>query len=212
MYIIMLGPPGSGKGTQADLLAETLNCPHISSGDLLRANDDLPDEIKAQIAAGAMLKDEDVLDLVKNRLQKDDAKLSWILDGFPRTLSQAEHLHKMLPDLEVIAIYLVIPDEKIKERLTSRRTCKKCRAIYNLINNKPKVENICDACGGELFMRDDDQPEVIENRLKVYRDMTAPLIDFYKKISRFIEIDCSEGQGPEEVDEMIKEALGLSST
>ena len=203
----MLGPPGSGKGTQANLLAERQKVPHISSGDLLRKNEDLPEEIKAQIAAGKMLKDEDVLDLVKNRLLKDDARRGWILDGFPRTESQAEALHKMLPDLEVTAILLLVSDEKIKERLVNRRTCEDCGAIYHLINNKPKVDGICDICGGNLITRPDDNPEVIANRLKVYRDMTAPIIEYYKKISRFIEIDCEEGQGPQEVDQMIKEKI-----
>lgn len=208
----MLGAPGSGKGTQSKLLAEKLNCPHISSGDLLRNNPHLPQKIADQIARGEMLADEDVLSLVKARLLEDDAKLSWVLDGFPRTLSQAEQLHKMLPDLEVTAISLQIPDEKIKERLANRRTCEDCGAIYHLINNKPQKEGVCDKCGGKLVTRSDDTPQVIDNRLKVYRELTEPLIDFYKKISRFVEIDCSEGQSPQEVDCLIHRELGLTTS
>ena len=212
MYVIILGPPGSGKGTQSKLLAQKLGCPHISSGDLLRNNPHLPKELAEQIARGEMLKDEDVLSLVKNRLLEDDAKLSWVLDGFPRTLSQAEHLHRLLPDLEVTAIHLQISDEKIKERLAKRRTCEDCGAIYHIINNRPKQEGVCDICKGRLITRADDTPQVIENRLKVYRELTEPLIGFYKKISRFVEIDCSKGQSPQEVDCLIHNELGLQSS
>ncbi len=207
MYIIFLGPPGSGKGTQAQLLAKSLKHPHISSGDLLRKNKNLPAAIAAQIAAGAMLSDKDVLDLVKDRLNQDDAKMGWILDGFPRTKSQAQHLSNMFPNLEIITISLLIPDEKIKERLANRRTCQDCGKIFHLINNKPKHEGICDACNGVLITRPDDTPEVITKRLEVYREKTAPLIDYYQGASKYIEIDCSQGQSPEVVDQMIKQQL-----
>ena len=200
-HYIMLGAPGSGKGTQAALIAKRLKIIHVSSGDLLRKNP--PPEIAKKMAAGLMLEDQDVLGLIKDRLSKEDASHGWILDGFPRTISQANKLDTLFPNADIQAIYLNISDETIKHRLTARRTCAGCGQIYNLINQQPEKEGICDVCGDLLKLRDDDTEEVITKRLSVYHEVTAPLITFYKQKGRLITIDCYEGQSPHVVDSLI---------
>ena len=207
MKIILLGAPGSGKGTQADIIAKRVGIPHISSGSLLRGNKKLPANIKKKMDAGLMLKDEDVLGLVKDRLSLDDAQKGWILDGFPRTQSQAELLDDMYPDNRIRVLHLVISNDVILDRLTNRRTCSGCSRIYNLVNNKPEVEGKCDSCGNDLIQRDDDKEEVITKRLQVYDKMTAPLVKHYKDLGQLYPIDCLKGRSPEAIDRMIQEVL-----
>jgi adenylate kinase len=207
--IVMLGPPGAGKGTYATRLAPKLGIPTISTGDLLRAARDDPEfgeTIKKYQDSGELVPDEIVIKILKKRLEQEDAKNGFILDGFPRTLEQA----KALEDISNIdaVINLDVPEEIIVQRLSSRRICPKCGAIYNLLYLKPKVDNKCDKCGAELIQRDDDKPEAIKERLKVYHEKTEPLIDFYKNKGVLITITTDRiDVPPEEQVEKIMEKL-----
>ncbi len=209
--IILLGPPGSGKGTQADLLSKRHGIPHISSGDLLRKNPFLPAEIAQKMAAGQILNDQDVFGLVKERLQRDDAKQGWILDGFPRTLSQIKLLDGLFPERKIDVIYLKISDGKIKERLTNRRSCSQCGQIYHLTHRPPKEPGICDVCQSKLIQRDDDKEEVISKRLEAYHQITAPLIEYYKNQGELITIDCEENETPDRIHRLIETRLSKLS-
>ncbi len=194
--IIFLGPPGSGKGTQAKKLAVKLNVPHIAMGDILReaVRNETPigKKIGAILAAGNLVPDELTIGITSERLAKSDCDSGFILDGFPRTVPQAEGLAKILKELNKqidSVIYFDVPLEVVIERLTGRRSCKKCGAVYHIKNIKPKVDGICDKCGGELYLRDDDKPETIKNRFKVYNDSTAPLVKFYEAGGKLKKID-----------------------
>ena len=183
-----MGPPGAGKGTQAQVLAKDLSLPHVSTGDMLRealkAETTLGLKAKAFMEKGALVPDEVVIALVSERLSKDDAKKGFILDGFPRTPEQAESLDKSLKELKMpldIVLYFKTSLPVIIRRLSGRRVCSQCGKNYHLTNFKPKVEGICDVCGAKLFQRPDDKEETIENRLKVYEKQTEPLIEYYKK-------------------------------
>lgn len=196
MNIIMLGPPGAGKGTQAQMLAEKYGIPQISTGDMLRAavaeGTELGKKAKEYMDKGQLVPDEVVIGIVKERLSKPDCEKGFILDGFPRTVAQAEALDKMLAEMGKkidYVINIVVPDEEILKRLTGRRTCRKCGAMYHVIYNPPKVEGVCDKCGGELYQRDDDKEETIKNRLSVYHSQTAPLIEYYRKKGVLVDID-----------------------
>ncbi len=196
MNIIMLGPPGAGKGTQAQMLAEKYGIPQISTGDMLRAavaeGTELGKKAKEYMDKGQLVPDEVVIGIVKERLSKPDCEKGFILDGFPRTVAQAEALDKMLAEMGKkidYVINIVVPDEEILKRLTGRRTCRKCGAMYHVIYNPPKVEGVCDKCGGELYQRDDDKEETIKNRLSVYHSQTAPLIGYYRKKGVLVNID-----------------------
>jgi len=185
---ILLGPPGSGKGTQAKRLIEKYDIPQISTGDLLREavknGTELGKEAKQFMDAGKLVPDEVVIGMVKERLQKDDAQKGFILDGFPRTVPQAEELDKVLEGMGKKidkVINIEVPDEEVVERLSGRRTCKDCGAMYHVKFSPPKEEGKCDKCGGELYQRDDDNPETIKSRLQVYHEQTAPLKDYYGK-------------------------------
>jgi len=190
--ILLFGPPGSGKGTQADLIEKEFGYIKISTGDIIREEvknkSEIGKKVKAIIDAGELVSDEIIIELVKNRLSKDDIKNGYILDGFPRTIIQAERLSEIKVDKE-IAIYINVDEDKLISRLTSRLTCKKCGAIYNLNVNPPKKEGICDKCGGELYKRSDDNEETIKNRLKVYFDNTMPVINYYKIKGILNEVD-----------------------
>ncbi len=178
--IIMLGPPGAGKGTYATRLAPKLGIPTISTGELLRAarqDPEFGETIKKYQDSGDLVPDEIVIKILKKRLEQDDAKNGFILDGFPRTLEQARAL-ETISDIDVV-VNLSVPEEILIERLSSRRQCKQCGAIYNLLYLKPKVEGVCDKCGGELYQRDDDKPEAIKERLRIYHEKTAPLVEYY---------------------------------
>lgn len=188
MKIVMLGAPGAGKGTQAKRIAEEFGIPHISTGDIFRSNikngTELGRKAKSYMDQGALVPDELTCDLVVDRISQPDAANGYVLDGFPRTIPQAEALKKALADRgEAIdfAIDIEVPDENIIRRMSGRRACASCGATYHVVYNPPKKEDVCDQCGGTLTLRDDDKPETVKKRLQVYHDQTQPLIDFYKK-------------------------------
>ena len=188
MKIIMLGAPGAGKGTQAKMIAKEYGIPHISTGDIFRANikegTDLGKEAKTYMDAGQLVPDELTVKILLDRVAKDDCKEGYVLDGFPRTIPQAEVLDEALTKLGDkidAAIDVDVPDENIVRRMGGRRACVTCGATYHIEHVPPKKEGICDTCGSELILRDDDKPETVSNRLKVYHDQTQPLIDFYTK-------------------------------
>ena len=196
MKIIMLGAPGAGKGTQAKMIAEKYSIPHISTGDIFRANikngTELGKKAKTFIDAGQLVPDELVVDLVIDRFKEDDCKNGYVLDGFPRTIPQAEALDKALAalgDKVDYAIDVNVPDENIVNRMGGRRACVGCGATYHLVYAPTKTEGICDVCGKELILRDDDKPETVQKRLTVYHEQTQPLIDYYKKQSILKTVD-----------------------
>lgn len=188
MKIIMLGAPGAGKGTQAKRIAEKYVIPHISTGDIFRANikngTELGTKAKEYMDQGLLVPDELTCDLVMDRIQQDDCKNGFVLDGFPRTIPQAEALDQALNKIGQkmdFAVDVDVPDENIVNRLGGRRACLSCGATYHVEFNPTKAEGICDACGAETVLRDDDKPETVQKRLGVYHDQTQPLIDYYKK-------------------------------
>jgi len=187
MRMILLGPPGAGKGTQAKDLVEKYKIPQISTGDILRKNlaekTPLGLEAKKYMDKGELVPDSVVVGIVKERLKEADCAKGYILDGFPRTVPQAEELDKALADMSTPldkVLSIDVPDSELVARLSGRRTCRSCQEGYHVMFKKPKVEGKCDKCGGELYQRDDDKEESIKNRLKVYQASTAPLIDYYK--------------------------------
>jgi len=186
MKIIMLGAPGAGKGTQAKMIAEKYGIPHVSTGDIFRANikngTDLGKQAKEYMDAGKLVPDELTVKILLDRVAQDDCKNGYVLDGFPRTIPQAEVLEdalNKLGDKIDFAVNVDVPDENIVRRMSGRRACLKCGATYHIEHIPPKHEGICDTCGSELVLRDDDKPETVLNRLKVYHEQTQPLIDFY---------------------------------
>lgn len=196
MKIIMLGAPGAGKGTQAKKIAEKYGIPHISTGDIFRANikngTELGKKAKTYMDQGLLVPDELTVDLVIDRVAKEDCKNGYILDGFPRTIPQAESLDAALEKLgEKIdyAVNVEVPDENIINRMGGRRACVGCGATYHIVYNPTKVEGVCDACGEKLILRDDDKPETVQKRLTVYHDQTQPLIDYYSKSGVLKEVD-----------------------
>jgi adenylate kinase len=195
MRIIMLGPPGSGKGTQGELIEKRYEFPRISTGDLLRLagseRTDLGKKAEAQMKRGGLVEDEIVLEIVKERILNDDCRLGYVLDGFPRTISQAQKLEEMDGNRQEIVIEIHLPEEIIVERLSARRICPQCAAVYSILATKPKREGICDVCGSRLFQREDDKPEVIKERLRVYRQQTEPLIGYYQKKGSLQRVDGS---------------------
>ncbi|MCI7596583.1 MAG: adenylate kinase [Lachnospiraceae bacterium] len=196
MKIIMLGAPGAGKGTQAKLIADKYNLPHISTGDIFRANikegTALGMEAKKYMDQGLLVPDELTVKILLNRVAKEDCKNGYVLDGFPRTIPQAEVLDKALAELGEsvdFAINVEVPDENIIKRMGGRRACLSCGATYHLEHIPPKAEGLCDHCGKELVLRDDDKPETVKNRLQVYHEQTSPLIDFYRAKGVLKEVD-----------------------
>ncbi|MCR4705023.1 MAG: adenylate kinase [Lachnospiraceae bacterium] len=188
MKIIMLGAPGAGKGTQAKMIADKYGIPHVSTGDIFRANikegTDLGKEAKSYMDKGLLVPDELTVKILLDRVAKDDCKNGYVLDGFPRTIPQAEVLDKALSEMNDsidFAIDVDVPDENIIKRMSGRRACLACGATYHIEHIPPKKEGICDRCGKELVLRDDDKPETVKNRLSVYHEQTQPLIDFYTK-------------------------------
>lgn len=191
MNFIFLGPPGAGKGTLAAQVAEEYGIPQISTGDIFRENiknqTELGKKVKAILDSGGLVSDEVVLEIVEDRLKKDDCKNGFILDGFPRTIPQAEAFEKLGIDVKVVNFE--VDNDLIIARLSNRCVCKNCKANYNVKFMPPKVEGKCDKCGGELFTREDDKLESITHRLEVYRKETEPLIEFYKKLGKITDID-----------------------
>ncbi len=196
MKIVMLGAPGAGKGTQAKMISAKYGIPHISTGDIFRANiknnTELGQKAKQYMDKGLLVPDELTVDLVVDRLAQDDAKEGYVLDGFPRTIPQAEALTKALEargESLDYAIDVDVPDENIVRRMSGRRACVNCGGTYHIKYNPTKVEGICDACGGELVLRDDDKPETVQQRLSVYHEQTQPLIDYYTKEGILKDVD-----------------------
>lgn len=188
MKIIMLGAPGAGKGTQAKMIAEKYSIPHISTGDIFRANikngTELGKKAKSYMDKGQLVPDELTLDLIMDRFKQDDCKNGYVLDGFPRTIPQAEALDTALKakgEKVDLAIDVDVPDENIVKRMGGRRACVGCGATYHVVYSPTKVEGVCDKCGEELIVRDDDKPETVLNRLEVYHNQTQPLIDYYNE-------------------------------
>lgn len=196
MKLIMLGAPGAGKGTQAKKIAEKYSIPHISTGDIFRWNikneTELGKKAKGFMDDGLLVPDELVLELVADRLAKEDALAGFVLDGFPRTIPQAESLDQTLQRIGSkidYAINVEVADDKIVTRMAGRRACVKCGATYHLVNIPPKAEGICDQCGSELILRPDDEPETVLKRLKVYHEQTQPLIDYYQEQQVLVSVD-----------------------
>ena len=196
MKIIMLGAPGAGKGTQAKMIAEKYGIPHVSTGDIFRANikngTELGKKAKQYMDQGALVPDELTCDLVMDRIQQDDCKNGFVLDGFPRTIPQAEALDAALGKINEKMDYAIdvdVPDENIVNRMSGRRACLNCGATYHLISIPPKVEGICDRCGSEIVLREDDKPETVQKRLKVYHEQTQPLIEYYSGKGVLKEVD-----------------------
>jgi len=211
MRKIFLGAPGAGKGTAASRIAPIKNIPHISTGDLFRENlknnTEVGKKAKEFMDKGELVPDEIVIEMLRERILKPDCENGFILDGFPRTIKQAEMLKEILPIDAVINIDA--PDEIVIKRLCSRVTCRDCGQIFNLIGVQPKQEGICDACEGELYQRDDDKPEVIQNRLNIYKKQTQPLIDFYKNLGLIADVKVTDiNQTPEELVEKVLNAIG----
>ena len=190
---VFLGPPGAGKGSLAVKVAEDYKIPHISTGDIFRANikaqTPLGVKVKAIIDSGSLVSDELTFELVKDRLAQDDCKNGYMLYGFPRTIPQAEMLDGLVADLKVVNFN--IADEIVIRRLSTRRVCKACGANFNVLTLPPKVEGVCDKCGGELYQRDDDKQESILHRMDVYREQTEPLINYYKNKGKITDLDAS---------------------
>lgn len=213
LKIIMLGAPGAGKGTQAKKIAAKYSIPHISTGDIFRANiknnTELGQKAKTYMDKGELVPDELVVDLIMDRFKEPDCANGYVLDGFPRTIPQAEALDKALNaqnESVDYAINVEVPDENIINRMSGRRTCVGCGATYHIQFNPTKVEGVCDVCGEKLILRDDDKPETVKNRLSVYHEQTQPLIDYYAKKSILAEVDGTKDM--EDVFNAIVEILG----
>ena len=213
MKIIMLGAPGAGKGTQAEKICAKYNIPHISTGDIFRANiknnTELGQKAKSYMDQGLLVPDELVVDLVVDRVSQDDCTKGYVLDGFPRTIPQAEALDKALEakgQKMDYAIDVDVPDENIVKRMGGRRACVKCGATYHVVFAAPKTEGVCDTCGEDLVLRDDDKPETVQKRLEIYHDQTHPLIEYYEKKGVLHTVDGT--QTMEDVFKNITDILG----
>ena len=206
MKLILLGPPGVGKGTQANLLEKKIQSPKISTGDILRneiqSQSDLGQKAQQFIHEGKLVPDDVVIGIIKNRLQKSDCQPGFILDGFPRTLPQAEALKKITPIDHVI--YLKVDEEELIQRLEGRRTCLRCAKMYHILFTPPKTESICDDCGGDLIQRKDDHRDTISKRLQEYDRLTKPLLAYYKKQKNLKEVN-----GLESIETVFKHLLAV---
>jgi adenylate kinase len=213
MRIAFLGPPGAGKGTQARDLAQEWGVLHLATGDMLReavaAGSPLGREAKGYMDQGALVPDDVIVRMMGERLGKSDAGQGFILDGFPRTIAQAEALAKLLKDLGQgldTVIYFDVSEPELLRRLTGRRVCRKCGHTYHLVSNPPKRPGVCDACGGELYQRDDDGETTVRNRLEVYQRQTSPLLDYYRQRNQLATVS---GEGPlAKIRDAIRKAAG----
>ena len=211
MQLLLMGPPGAGKGTQAAELVKKFDIPHISTGDMLRAavkaGTELGKQAKAVMDAGGLVSDEIIIGIVKERLTKDDCKKGFILDGFPRTVEQADALSKILDKLGIKltrVLNIHVPAEDLIERAVGRRICKKCGATYHVKFNPTQKDGICDNCGGDLYQRGDDNAETMGNRLAAYEKSTRPLIEYYQKVGIYTEID-----GRKPIDKVTEELISV---
>lgn len=209
MNLMLFGAPGAGKGTQAKFLIEKYNIPQISTGDILRAaiadKTDMGMEAKKFMDAGELVPDSTIIGIIKDRLKESDCKNGFILDGFPRTLAQATALDELMSNMKISldkVISLNVPDELIVGRITGRRVCSKCGASFHIEFNPSKKDGVCDYCNSELILRKDDNEETVKNRLETYHSQTSPLIDFYKNLGLFTELD-----GTKEVEEVTKDMI-----
>jgi adenylate kinase len=208
MRIILLGAPGAGKGTQAVILSERFNIPHISTGDIFRSNiknnTELGKNVKEYIDKGLLVPDELTIDIVKDRINESDCSDGFILDGFPRTIQQAQELDNILRSMDIeldCVLNINVSDEKIIRRLSGRRVCE-CGKTYHVQNNPPKQEGVCDSCTRKLFQRNDDREETVIQRLETYHQQTEPLIGYYKNSGKFITVE-----GQDSIDDTTKEVL-----
>ena len=210
MKLILLGAPGAGKGTQADILSKKLNVPTISTGNILRAavknKTPVGLQAKAFMDKGELVPDDVIIGIVRVRLAEDDCKNGYILDGMPRTIAQAEALEKAGVEIDV-ALQIDLADEIIEKRMTGRRTCMACGATYHIEAAPPKTEGICDNCGGRLSIRKDDMPETVKNRLKIYHMETEPLISFYKECGKLRTVEGTGGVA--DTTKLVFETLGI---
>ena len=213
MKIVMLGAPGAGKGTQAIKIADKYDIPHISTGDIFRANikggTELGQKAKSYIDKGELVPDEVTIGMLLDRIAQDDCKNGYVLDGFPRTIPQAESLTESLKsqgDRIDFALNIDVPDEAIIKRMSGRRACPKCGATYHIVYAAPKTENICDKCGTELIIRSDDKPETVKDRLNVYHQQTEPLIAYYKTAGVLREVD-----GTQELPKVFEDVVAILS-
>ena len=213
MRLIMLGAPGAGKGTQAKKIAAKYQIPHISTGDIFRANikagTELGMKAKSYMDQGQLVPDDVTIGMLLDRISQDESKAGYVLDGFPRTIPQAESLTAALKERGEKIDYAVnvdVPDENIVNRMSGRRACIGCGATYHILFNAPKTADVCDTCGEKLVLRDDDKPETVQKRLTVYHDQTQPLIDYYKKEGALVEVDGT--QDMEKVFQDIVKILG----
>jgi adenylate kinase len=211
MKIIMLGAPGAGKGTQAKMIADKFGIPHISTGDIFRANikngTELGKKAKEYMDKGQLVPDELTVEILLDRVANDDCKNGYVLDGFPRTIPQADVLDKELTklgDKVDFAINVDVPDENIVRRMSGRRACLNCGATYHIEHIPPKKEGVCDKCGSELVLRDDDKPETVQNRLSVYHEQTQPLIDYYDKKNILKSVD-----GTKDMQEVFSDIVNI---
>ncbi|NLX61423.1 MAG: adenylate kinase [Tissierellia bacterium] len=209
MRLVLLGPPGAGKGTQASAIISKYSIPHISTGDIFRENikkgTDLGKQVEAYMNKGLLVPDELVVSIVKDRLTKEDCKEGFLLDGFPRTVNQAEALDEELKNMNLKldkVINIKVGKDILIERAIGRRICKNCGATFHIKFNPPKEENVCDKCGGELHQRDDDTVETVEKRIEVYHEQTKPLIDYYDKKGLLLNVD-----GSKPVEEVFNEII-----
>jgi adenylate kinase len=208
MRLVLVGPPGAGKGTQAQFISAHLSVPKISTGDIFRANvsegSPLGKQAKEYMDAGDLVPDEVTVGMVRDRLAEDDAAKGFLLDGFPRTVPQAQSLDDLLAEMSAaldVVLELVVDDDEVVRRLSGRRTCRNCGHIWHVDFDPPSTEGVCDNCGGELFQRDDDKPETIRHRLEVYYEQTSPLIGYYAENGILVGIDA---MGP--VDDVTERA------
>ena len=209
MRIVLVGPPGAGKGTQAQFIASHLAIPKISTGDIFRFNvthgTPLGRQAKQYMNRGDLVPDEVTIAMVRDRLAEDDAQAGFLLDGFPRNVPQAETLKKMLTDWDLrltVVLELVVDEDEVVRRLSGRRTCRRCERVWHILFDPPARDGICDACSGELFQRDDDREETVRHRLEVYTKQTSPLVAYYADEGILIGIDAT---GP--VEEITERAL-----